>query len=162
MTDTAHSHMQRPDDHLVGIPSNPMAMGMGAIAAGATGAVVGSAAGPVGTVVGAIVGAVIGGLGSDAIASAVGEVQDAAYWRENHARHAEHPGRNIGDFGPAYSHGAVARQRQVDRDHDGPMPGFGQAWPAERGPSQLAWADAEPAIRDAWERQQARARSPGR
>lgn len=37
MAESVHSSMQRPDDHLVGVPSNPMSMGLGAMAAGATG-----------------------------------------------------------------------------------------------------------------------------
>lgn len=119
MTNPEHTSPQRPDHPVVGIPSHPVAAGVGAVAAGATGAVVGSAAGPVGTVVGAMVGAVIGGLGSDAIASAVGEAQDAACWRENHAqRPYAKPGRSYDDHGPAYAYGEMARQRHGDRDFD--------------------------------------------
>jgi hypothetical protein len=151
------------DDPVVGIPSHPVATGVGAVAAGATGAMVGSAAGPVGTVVGAVVGAVIGGLGSDAIASAVGEAHDAAYWRENYAnRPYAKPGRSYDDYGPAYAYGEQARQRHGNRDFDSLAPELGQQWHAVRGPSALDWDEAKPAARDAWDRWQPVDRDPGR
>ena len=151
------------DDAVVGVPHHPVATGVGAAAAGATGALVGSVAGPVGTVVGALVGAVIGGLGGDAIASAVGEARDAAYWRENYAnRPYAKPGRSYEDYGPAYAHGETARQRHGHRDFDSVAPELEQEWRAVRGNSLLEWEDARPAAHDAWTRWPGGAQDPGR
>jgi hypothetical protein len=142
------------EDPVVGIPTHPLSAGAGAVAmAVATGAVVGTAAGPVGTAIGAVVGAVVGGLGGDAIASAVGEAQDATYWREHFVQRTHvKPGSSYEDYGPAFAYGESARQRHGDRDFDIVAVELGQDWMAVRGQSNLEWDDARPAARDAWVR----------
>ena len=132
--------------HLVGT-------GIGAVAGGAAaGAAVGTVAGPAGTIAGAAVGAVVGGLAGHSVAKAVNPSVEDAYWRENHRRQSYAKGRSYDDFGPAYrtgyegyaqygAKGSTFEDREVDlrKRYEATQP-------------KLAWDEARPASRAAWQR----------
>src|SRR5687767_1105291 len=73
-------------DPITGAPgAHPLGVGVGAAAAGATGASNGTAeAGPVGTAVGAAIGAIAGGLAGKGVAELIDPTAEDAYWREQH------------------------------------------------------------------------------
>ena len=132
--------------HLVGT-------GIGAVAGGAAaGAAVGTVAGPAGTIAGAAVGAVVGGIAGHSVAKAVNPSVEDAYWRENHRRQSYAKGRSYDDFSPAYrtgyegyaqygSKGCTFEDREVNlrKSYEATQP-------------KLAWDEARPASRAAWQR----------
>ena len=132
--------------HLVGT-------GIGAVAGGAAaGAAVGTVAGPVGTIAGAAVGAVVGGLAGKGVAEMVNPTIEDAYWRENHSRQPYAKGRLYDDYGPAYRIGyegyaqyganeGTFEEREVElrKSYEATQP-------------KLAWGEARPASRAAWQR----------
>jgi len=140
-------------DPLSGAPgAHPVGVGVGAAAGGmAAGAAVGTVAGPLGTAVGAAVGAVVGGLAGKGVAEAIDPTAEDAYWRENHAsRDYVDAGRSYDDYGPAYRYGVSRYDR--DRSFEDMEPELAEGWMGARGDSTLAWGEASPAARDAWER----------
>jgi hypothetical protein len=147
-------------DPISGAPgAHPVGVGVGAAAGGmAAGAAVGTVAGPVGTAIGAAVGAVVGGLAGKGVAESIDPTVEDAYWRENYAsRDYVEPGRSYDDYGPAYSYGVSRYNR--DRSFEDLEPELAEGWMGERGSSRLAWGEASPAARDAWDRLGARDRS---
>jgi hypothetical protein len=141
-------------DALVGVPSHPIATGVGALAGGAAaGAAAGTVAGPVGTVVGAVVGAAVGGLGGDAIAESASEARDDSHWRE---RFSSRPyvvsGDLYDDFAPAYEMAERSHARLADSDADEVESSLAREWPSVRGGSRLSWERARLAVRDGWDR----------
>jgi hypothetical protein len=113
---------------------------------------VGTVAGPVGTVAGAAVGAVVGGIAGKSIAKAVNPSLEDAYWRENHRRQSFAMGRSYDDFGPAYrigyegyalygAKGGTFDEREADlrKNYEATHP-------------KIAWNEARPASRAAWQR----------
>jgi hypothetical protein len=140
-------------DSLVGVPSHPIAGGVGALAGGAAaGAAVGTVAGPVGTVIGAVVGAAVGGLGADAIAESASEARDDSHWRE---RFASRPyvisGDSYDDYAPAYELAERSHARLSSSDPDEIEATLAREWPTARGNSKLSWERARLAVRDGWD-----------
>ena len=143
----------KPDPITKTHSSHVVGTGIGAVAGGAAaGAAVGTVAGPVGTVAGAAVGAVVGGLAGHSVAKAVNPSVEDAYWRENHRRQSYAKGRSYDDFGPAYrtgyegyalygATGCTFEDREVDlrKSYEATQP-------------KLAWDEARPASRAAWQR----------
>jgi uncharacterized protein YcfJ len=133
--------------------SHVVGTGIGAVAGGAAaGAAVGTVAGPAGTIAGAAVGAVVGGLAGHRVAKAVNPSIEDAYWRENHRRQSYAKGRPYDDFGSAYrigyegyaqygTKGGAFEDREVELRKN-----------YEATEAQLAWDDARPASRAAWQR----------
>jgi len=152
--DTVEDKTGAPNrDPISGAPgAHPVGVGVGAAAGGmAAGAAVGTVAGPVGTVVGAAVGAVIGGLAGKGVAESIDPTVEDAYWRENYAsRDYVTPGRTYDDYRPAYGYGV--NRYDSDRSFEDVEPELAEDWVAARGQSSLAWGEASPAARDAWER----------
>jgi hypothetical protein len=156
---------ERNPDPITKAPgSHPVGTGVGAAAGGvagigaaiATGAVLGSVVGPVGTAIGATVGAVAGGLAGKGVAEQVNPTVEETYWRENYAsRPYVTEGATREDFAPAYRYGWESRERYPDQTFDDVELDLERNWEQERGVSRLAWADAKPAARDAWERVEA-------
>ena len=140
-------------DPITGAPgAHPVGTGLGAAGGGLAGAAAGSLAGPIGTVVGLVAGAVVGGLGGKAAAEGVNPTAEDAYWRENHGRQSfAAAGRSYDDYAPAYEMGWSGRSTR-DTDFDSAEPMLASEWETRRGASSLAWADARPATRAAWER----------
>ena len=122
---------------------------VGGVAGGAaTGMAVGGMTGPVGAVLGAAVGAAVGALAGRRKADPA--VEDA-YWRDNYAsRPYVTGGSTYDDYGPAYRYGVSRYDR--DRSFEDMEPELAEGWMGARGDSTLAWGEASPAARDAWER----------
>jgi|SRR5271165_1610396 len=142
-----------PDPAIKAESSHLVGTGIGAVAGGAVaGAAVGTVAGPVGTIAGAALGAVVGGVAGKSVAKAVNPSIEDAYWRENHLRQSFARGRSYDDFGPAYrigyegyalygAQGGTFEQREADlrRNYEATHP-------------TIAWNEARPASRAAWQR----------
>lgn len=150
-------------DPISGAPgSHPVGVGVGAavggVAAGigsgaAIGAMTGTVVGPVGTVIGAAVGAIAGGLAGKSVAEAMDPTAEQAYWRENYANRPYVGGdRSFDDYGPAYGVGASAFTQYPGRSFDDVEPDLSRDWSSARGKSNLDWAGAKEASRDAWNR----------
>jgi uncharacterized protein YcfJ len=142
-------------DLITGAPgSHPVGTGLGAVAGGAAaGAAVGTVAGPAGTIAGAAVGAIVGGLAGKGIAEKVNPTAEDAYWRKEHAAQPYANGRDYNDYVPAY---------RIGYEGYSEMAGNGASFDHseaelrrryEQDPSSsLAWNEAKPATRAAWER----------
>ena len=142
MSESKELNRRRDDESLVGVPSHPVATGVGAVLGGAAaGAAAGSVGGPVGAVVGAAIGAVAGGLGADAVANSIDQVAEANYWRENFSNRPYVPadGR-YDDYGPAYAFGAGAFERHLGRSFDEVEGELSRGWTSSRGQSRLELA----------------------
>lgn len=140
-------------DPLTGTPgAHPIGTGVGAALGGAAaGALTGTAAGPVGTLVGAGLGAIVGGLVGKSVAESVDPTREDAYWRENHAsRPYIERGVGYDDYGPAYRYGVIAFARYSGGRFEDVEDNLSRNWATERGQSNLDWARARDATRDAW------------
>ena len=142
-------------DPISGTPgAHPVGTGIGAALGGAAaGALTGTAVGPLGTLVGASLGAIVGGLAGKSLAESVDPTREDAYWRANHAeRPYIEPGVGYDDYGPAYRYGVVAFARYPGSRFEEIEDALSRDWSTERGQSNLDWARARDATRDAWHR----------
>lgn len=150
-------------DPISGAPgAHPVGVGIGAavggLAAGigagaALGAATGTVVGPVGTVIGAAVGAVVGGLAGKSAAEAIDPTVEQTYWHANYTTRPYVVGsRSFDDYGPAYSVGTDAHTKYPGKSFDEIEPHLSRDWSASRGKSNLDWARAKDASRDAWNR----------
>lgn len=142
-------------DPITGAPgAHPLGTGVGAVLGGAAaGALTGTAAGPLGTLVGASLGAIVGGLAGKSVAESVDPTQEDAYWRENHAsRPYVEAGVGYDDYGPAYRYGLTAFDLYPGRRFEEVEDHLARDWAGARGRSNLDWARARNATRDAWDR----------
>lgn len=134
--------------------AHPVGTGIGAALGGAAaGAATGTVVGPVGTLIGAAVGAIAGGLAGKGVAEAIDPTLEDAYWRENYSSrpYVSH-GSKYDDYGPAYSYGVDAFNKNPDRKFDDIQSDLGREWNSARGTSALDWDHARSATRDAWEK----------
>ncbi len=133
---------------------HPLGAGVGAALGGAAaGALTGSVAGPVGTVIGIAVGAIAGGFAGKEFADMVDPEPDEKHWRENYANRENVPvGSTFSDFAPAFSFGLAARTHHPGRTFDEIEDELRAGWPLARSDSSLDWAEARPAVYDAWSR----------
>ena len=137
-----------PDGH-------PLGAGVGAALGGAAaGALTGSVAGPVGTVIGIALGALAGGFAGKEFADLVDPVAHETLWREHYANRENLPaGSTFSDFAPAFGFGIAARTHYPGRTFDEIEPELRDGWSKARGDSRLDWAEATPAVYDAWSRE---------
>ena len=155
-------------DPLTGEPgSHPVGTGVGAAGGGAAGAAIGAIGGPVGSAVGAVIGAVAGGLAGKGVAEAIDPTAEDAFWREQHGKQSfARKDRGYDEYAPAYRAGfmgyevhGVKSQRFEDaephlredyerwwREHTAAQS------PGTIGTTPLAWEEARPAARAAWDR----------
>jgi hypothetical protein len=149
ITEQAPSLVEKIGTHSLGATA-------GVIGGAVTGALVGVAAGPVGSVLGAVGGALLGGaLGaSTTVGPRIDLSQEDRYWCEHYATRPYVPGGAVyADWGPAYRHGARACLSAAQpRDWHAVEAELAQQWPSCNEDSRLAWEEALPAVRDAWER----------
>ena len=147
--------------------AHPVGTGIGAAAGGvagvggavAAGAMAGSVAGPVGTAVGAAIGAVAGGLIGKGVSEAINPTEEDEFWRQNYAtRPYAQPGSTYDSYRPAYQYGWSSRSHYVDKKFDDVEPTLSQDWENRKGDSHLNWSQARNAVRDAWDRVDARHR----
>ena len=150
-------------DPISGAPgAHPIGVGIGAAVGGAAagigagaalGAATGPVVGPVGTVIGAAVGAVVGGLVGKSAAEALDPTVEHTYWRENYTSRPYVTGsRSFDDYGPAYGVGTNAHSLYPGKSFDEIEPHLSRDWSTNRGKSNLDWANAKEASRDAWNR----------
>ena len=141
-------------DPISGAPgAHPVGTGIGAALGGAAaGAVTGTAAGPIGTLVGAALGAIVGGLAGKSVAETIDPTSEDAYWRDNFALRPYASGASFDDYGPAYGYGVAAFTRYPGRSFDDLDLDLSRDWTPARGRSNLEWARARDAARDAWMR----------
>jgi len=165
--DRTNDPAANPDPITKAPGAHPVGTGVGAAAGGvagvggamAAGAIAGSAVGPIGTAVGAAVGAVAGGLIGKGVAESVNPTEEHEYWRQNYAtRPYAQPGTAYDEYAPAYQFGWESRTRAADKKFDDVEPTLGQDWENRRGDSHLNWSQARNAVRDAWDRVDARNR----
>ena len=142
-------------DPITGEPgAHPIGTGVGAALGGAAaGAATGTMAGPVGTVVGAALGAIVGGLAGKSVAETIDPSLEDAYWRENfNSRPYVAAGSSYDDYGPAFGYGVASYSRYQGRSFDDLEADLARDWAGARGRSNLDWALARNATRDAWSR----------
>ncbi len=141
------------------VGAHPVGVGVGAAAGGmAVGAAVGVVAGPIGMAVGAALGAIAGGLVGKGAAEMVDPTADDAYWRDNYTTRAYvNQVHSYEDYAPAYRYGGKYYALYGDRGFEAAEADMAESWEIVRGESTLSWADARPALRDAWDRAKARA-----
>lgn len=135
--------------------AHPIGTALGAGAAASAGAALGAVAGPVGSaagaVVGAIAGGIFGGLAGSGIAELVNPTQEIEYWRENYSsRPYVNQGANFETYKPAYEYGYKSRAENPDRSFDQVRDELQSNWQTNK--TNLDWTQAEPAIRDSYER----------
>ncbi len=142
-------------DPITGEPgAHPIGTGVGAALGGAAaGAATGTMAGPVGTLVGAALGAIVGGLAGKSVAETIDPSLEDAYWRENfNSRPYVAAGSSYDDYGPAFGYGVASYSRYQGRSFDDLEADLARDWAGARGRSNLDWALARDATRDAWSR----------
>ncbi len=142
-------------DPITGTPgAHPVGTGVGAAVGGAlAGAVTGSAAGPVGTLVGTALGAIVGGLAGKSVAESIDPTIEVDYWRDNFNDRpyaAQSPGFDY--YAPAYRYGVTSFTQYPGRGFDDIETELANGWIDARGTSDLEWAHARLAARDAWQR----------
>ena len=137
--------------------AHPVGTGVGAAAGGAAaGAAIGSVAGPVGTVAGIAAGAVIGGLAGKGVAEKVNPTVERDYWSTNYQSEPYYrQGLEYDQYEGAYRTGYEGYGRYGDRTWDEVEADLRSDYDRNRGKSHLAWDDARPAARAAWERLEA-------
>lgn len=152
--------VKEPDanlDPISGEPgAHPVGTGIGAAGAGAAGAAIGGAiGGPVGAVVGAAVGAVAGGLVGKGAAESVNPTVENEYWR-NHYSTRPYADADVSydEYEPGYRTGyeAYSRYHGTGRTFDQIEPELQRDYETNRGRSNLGWAKAKYAARDAWDK----------
>jgi hypothetical protein len=133
--------------------AQPAGTGLGAAAGGvAVGALAGSILGPVGAAVGAAIGAVTGGLAGRGIADAIDTAAEEGYWRQNFSsRPYVKDGSSFEVYGPAYRFGVDSYARLGDHSFEQAEPELEREWERVKGGSQMPWATAKDATRDAWQ-----------
>ena len=142
-------------DPITGEPgAHPVGTGVGAALVGAAAAAAtGTVAGPVGTVVGAAIGAVLGGLAGKGVAESIDPTAEDAYWRDNYrTRPYVASDARYEDYGPAYTYGLSAYERNPGKQFDDVEPELSRGWDSARGQSGLVWEQARSASRDAFGR----------
>ncbi len=148
-------------DPITGAPgAHPVGVGLGAATGATTGALVGAfVAGPVGAALGGAIGAYAGGLaGKEAGENHVPTVEDT-YWRENfYKRSYWIPGVEYKQYAPAYKYGRESAVLYRGKMWDEVVQLLEAGWPKAQYDFEgeqltfLTWKQAEPAVRDAWDR----------
>lgn len=143
-------------DPITGQPgSHPIGTGVGAAGGAIAGAAAGAFFGPIGLLVGTAVGAIAGGATGNAIAESVDPTGEVDYWRDSHRTrpYVKQDADFDRDYAPAYQYGVESRNRHRDRAWDPTLESeLKTDWENTRGGSRLEWNEAQPAIRDSWDR----------
>ncbi len=146
---------------IVNPSEHPVAVGVGALGAGAAaGALGGALGGPIGAVAGAVVGAVAGGLVGKATAEVIDPEIETRYWRESFpTRGNVDRSVEFEEYAPAYQYGweTFGRQPTTHSKFDTIEADLRHGWDKAKGTSRLTWDQARDASRDAWNRVQSAA-----
>lgn len=147
------------DTHAVGTGVGATVGGIAGAAAGAavsaatglaTGAFMG---GPIGAAIGLVAGALAGGvLGSEA-GEAVNPTAELHYWSTTYKSEPYYVASySFDDYLPAYRTGYEGYHRYGGKSFDEVEGHLQEDYISNRGNSRLAWVDARPATRSAWDR----------
>lgn len=143
-------------DPITGAPgSHPLGTGLGSAGGAAVGAVAGAIFGPVGMLVGGTVGAIAGAAAGHSAAERVDPTGEIEYWKNTYSTrpYANARANYDTDYQPAYLYGVNSRNQYGQRRWDDTLETELQRdWEKNRSTSALAWNDARPAVRDAWDR----------
>ena len=142
--------------------ASPVGIGIGAtggVAAGAAaGAAIGSAVFPgVGTAIGGVIGAIAGGVGGGYAGNEIAHVIDPeaedSYWKGNYSsRPYVAKDADYNQYRPAYRYGVTAATKTEGKTFEDVESDLRKNWGHSHGKSHLAWEDAKPAVRDAYDR----------
>jgi hypothetical protein len=143
-------------DPISGEPgAHPVGTGIGSAGGAAVGATVGTLLGPVGMLVGGTIGAIIGGAAGHDAAEGVDPTGEVEYWRTLYSTrpYADPHYFFESDFRPAFAFGVESRHQYSARQWDDALADhLRDEWETRRGTSTLSWSQAQPAVRDAWDR----------
>lgn len=143
-------------DAISGEPgAHPIGTGLGSASGAAVGAVVGTLLGPVGMLIGGGIGAIVGGAAGHDAAEGIDPTGEVGYWRTTYGDrpYADPQYHFESDFRPAYEFGVDSRKQYIARQWDDALADHLRSeWDARRGSSTLNWSQAQPAVRDAWDR----------
>ena len=143
-------------DPITGAPgSHPVGVGVGGSAGGFAGAAAGALFGPIGMLVGATIGTIAGASAGKGVAEKIDPTGETEYWRNEHATRDYVSKDHDYDthYAPAYNYGTQARDKYADRTWDESLETeLSRDWGQSRGASELDWASAQPAVKDAWDR----------
>jgi hypothetical protein len=150
---------ERAADAAERVGTHPGGTATGAVAGAVAGAASGLAAGPLGSLVGAVSGAAAGAAAGAAPGRGIDDDIDPApfeaWWREHYASRPYVPaGARYEDYQDAYRYAirAYARSNRARAWDDEVAHELRSGWPEARGASRMDWAQAEPAVHDAWRR----------
>lgn len=152
-----HDHDDSNPDPITGESgAHPVGTGVGAASAGAVATAVGAAVGgPIGAVVGAVAGAIGGGLIGKGVAEQVNPTFEDEYWRTNYStRPYAKKEYNYDDYSPAYRTGYEGYSNYGGRgmSYDEAEPHLRDDYERQSKKQRLAWEMAKYATRDAWDR----------
>ncbi|AKJ27211.1 hypothetical protein [Caldimonas brevitalea] len=152
---------QNPVKKLLG--DRPVAAAGAGLAGAALGAAGGMMAGPLGIVPGAAAGAAAGVTLVQGVDTPAEDDYDVQHWRELHARQpATGPQRSYEDCESAYRYGHSAAARYPDATSwDELSDQLASGWIDSNARSPLAWGEAEPLARTAWEQARAQRTAAG-
>lgn len=156
MNTTKHVVGDLNRDAISGEPgAHPIGTGIGAASGAAAGAAVGTILGPAGMLVGGTIGAIVGGAAGHDAAEGIDPTGEVEYWRTTYSSRPYTDAQYDfeADFRPAFAYGANSRHKYNGRQWDDAMADHLRSeWDAHRGTSTLIWSQAQPAVRDGWDR----------
>jgi hypothetical protein len=126
--------------------------GAGAVAGGATGAVIGAVvAGPVGLTVGAVAGGALGAVFGDRAAEAADKRDDLGHFEQIFREMPYYvDGMGWDDYAPAYRYGLETFRTHGARALAETEGELASGWGRARDGSRLDWPQARPAVEHAW------------
>ena len=129
-------------------------------AGGGRGAAIGTAVGgPIGTAIGGILGAIAGGVGGgyagNEIAHAIDPEAEDSYWASSYTSRP-YVGKNTSytQYRPAYRYGVSAATKVEGKTFEEVESDLRKGWAHSHSKSRMAWENAKPAVRDAYDRVQ--------
>lgn len=130
----------------------PLTTAVSAAGGAVGGAVLGMA---VGGPVGAAVGAIITGVATSLLAKDVADMMDPDvdnYWTGEHKKQPYSSAGDYQTFRPAYQYGAAASNTYSGKSFEEVSPALRDDWAKRGQKTNLQWEQAEPAIRNAYQR----------
>lgn len=133
--------------------AHPVGTGVGAAGGATAGAAIGAMAGPVGAAVGLVAGAVVGGLAGKSVAEKIDPTVEDGYWKDNYAKRSyTDKNASYDNYRPAYRTGYEGYSRYPGKKFEEVESNLQSDYEKAKGKSNLAWAKAKFATRDAWNR----------
>jgi len=86
------------------------------------------------------------------VAEAIDPTEEEAYWKQEFKTRPYAKKATFDEYRPAYQYGWESQQRYSGKKFDEVETKLSREWETGRGESALSWAQARPAVRDAWDR----------